>query len=94
MLPQITVKVINQILVFISTTISVSNYWKQGRLIFILGGLLGIGSIFGALIGSTLSYKYLTELKNYKFLFGLFTFVVAFKIFYDVFHKEREKVKK
>jgi len=89
-----TVKVMNQILVFISTTVSVPNYWRQGRLIFILGGLLGIGSILGALIGSTLSYKYLTQLKSYKFLFGLFTFVVAFKIFHEIFYKEKEKVKK
>lgn len=88
-----SVKVMNQILVIISTLISVPTYWKQGRLIFILGGLLGIGSVIGAIVGSTLSYTYLSGLKAYKFLFGIFTLIVAFKVFHDVFVKERERVK-
>lgn len=88
-----SVKVMNQILVAVSPLISVPKYWKQGRVIFILGGLLAAGSILGALIGSTLSYKYLSGLKEYKFVFGLFTLVVALKIFYDTFHKEKEKIK-
>ncbi|GAB6065434.1 sulfite exporter TauE/SafE family protein [Aquifex pyrophilus] len=89
-----TVKVMNQVLILLSTFISVPNYWRQGRVIFILGGLLGIGSILGALAGSTLSYKYLTNLRDYKFIFGILTLVVALKIFYDVFHKEKERIKK
>ncbi len=88
-----TIKVMNQILVAASPLISVPKYWKQGRVIFALGGLLAAGSIFGAIIGSTLSYKYLSSLREYKFAFGLFTLFVALKIFYDVFHKEKEKVK-
>lgn len=88
-----TVKVMNQILVAVSPLISVPKYWKQGRVIFILGGLLAAGSILGAFIGSTLSYKYLSGLREYKFVFGLFTLLVAIKIFYDVFHKEKEKVR-
>lgn len=88
-----TVKVMNQILVAVSPLVSVPKYWKQGRVIFILGGLLAAGSILGALIGSTLSYKYLSGLREYKFVFGIFTLIVAIKIFYDVFHKEKEKVK-
>ena len=88
-----TVKVMNQILVAVSPLVSVPKYWKQGRVIFVLGGLLAAGSVLGALIGSTLSYKYLSGLREYKFIFGLFTLFVALKIFYDVFHKEKEKVK-
>ncbi|RUM30452.1 MAG: sulfite exporter TauE/SafE family protein [Aquifex sp.] len=88
-----SVKVMNQILVIISTLVSVPTYWKQGRLIFILGGLLGLGSVIGALVGSTLSYTYLSGLKAYKFLFGIFTLIVAFKVFHDVFFRERERVK-
>jgi len=88
-----SVKVMNQILVIISTLVSVPTYWKQGRLIFILGGLLGIGSVIGAIVGSTLSYTYLSGLKAYKFFFGIFTLVVAFKVFHDVFFKESERVK-
>jgi len=90
-----SVKLMNQILIFTSTLISVPSYWKQRRVIFILGVLLGVGSIAGALIGSTLSYRFLPDLKSYKPLFGIFTLVVAIKIFYDTFHKKKsEKVEK
>ena len=88
-----SVKVMNQILVAISPLISVPRYWKQGRVIFILGGLLALGSILGAYIGSSLSYKYLSNLREYKFIFGLFTLLVALKIFHDVFHREKHKIK-
>jgi len=88
-----SVKVMNQIVAGVSPFVSVPKYWRQGRVIFVLGGLLGVGSVLGALVGSTLSYKYLTGIREYKFLFGLFTLLVAVKIFYDVFHKEKEKVR-
>ncbi|NPA32358.1 MAG: sulfite exporter TauE/SafE family protein [Aquificae bacterium] len=88
-----SVKVMNQFLVLVSTLVSVPNYWRHGRLIVILGILLGTGSVLGALIGSTLSYKYLTEMSKYKFFFGLFTLLVAFRILYEVLYKERERVK-
>jgi uncharacterized membrane protein YfcA len=85
------IKLMNQILIFTSTLISVPSYWRQKRVIFVLGVLLGIGSIAGALIGSTLSYRFLPDLKSYKPLFGIFTLIVAFKIFYDVFHKKKKE---
>ncbi len=85
------IKLMNQILIFTSTLISVPSYWRQRRVIFILGFLLGLGSIVGALIGSTLSYKFLPDLKSYKPLFGIFTLVVAIKIFYDTFHKKKKE---
>ncbi|RLJ71349.1 hypothetical protein BCF55_1649 [Hydrogenivirga caldilitoris] len=85
-----SIKLMNQLLILTSTLISVPSYWKQRRVIFILGFLLGIGSIIGAFVGSTLSYKFLPDLKSYKPIFGLFTLVVAFKVFYDVFSKGKD----
>ncbi len=86
-----SIKLMNQILIFISTLIAVPSYWKQRRLIISLGILLGLGSIAGALIGSTLSYRFLPDLKSYKPLFGLFTLIVALKIIYDIFHKKKKE---
>ncbi len=87
-----TVKVMNQILVALSPLISVPAYWRQGRVLLILGLLMGAGSLTGALVGSELSYHYLSGLREYRFLFGLFTLLVAFRILYEVLHREREKV--
>ncbi len=84
-----SVKLMNQILIFVSTLISVPTYWRQKRVIFILGFLLGLGSVAGALIGSTLSYKFLPDLKAYKPFFGLFTLLVAGKILYDAFFPKK-----
>ncbi len=89
-----SIKLMNQILIFISTLIAVPSYWRQRRVIFVLSFLLGAGSIAGALIGSTLSYRLLPDLKSYKPLFGIFTFLVAFKIFYDLlWSKQKENIK-
>ncbi len=89
-----SIKLMNQILIFTSTLISVPSYWKQRRLIIPLGVFLGLGSIAGALIGSTLSYRFLPDLKSYKPLFGVFTLAVALKMIYDLFHtKKKERIK-
>ena len=79
-----TVKLMNQILILTSTLIAVPSYWRQRRVVVVLGLLLGAGSVAGALIGSTLSYRFLPDLKSYKPLFGLFTLLVAFKILNDL----------
>lgn len=89
-----SVKLMNQILILTSTLISVPAYIRQRRVILILGLLLGVGSVLGALLGSTLSYKLLPDLKSYKPLFGIFTLIVSLKIFRDVFHgKKKESMK-
>ena len=87
------IKIMNQVLVITSTLISVPSYFLQKRVVYVLSVLLGIGSIMGALIGSTLSYKFLPDLKLYKPLFGLFTLLVSLKIFQEVFLSTKTKGK-
>jgi len=89
-----SVKLMNQILILTSTLVSVPAYLRQKRVVLILGLLLGAGSIIGAILGSTLSYKFLPDLKSYKPLFGLFTLLVSLRIFYDTFHKEKREAMK
>ena len=85
------IKIMNQILVMASTLISVPSYFLQKRVIYLLSLLLGAGSIAGAIIGSSLSYKFLPDLKSYKPLFGLFTLLVALKTFQEVFFSTSSK---
>ncbi len=87
------IKIMNQILVITSTLISVPSYFLQRRVIYVLSFLLGIGSILGALLGSTLSYKFLPDLKLYRPLFGIFTLLVSLKIFQEVFFSTRTRGK-
>ena len=85
------IKIMNQILVISSTLISVPSYFLQKRVVYILSFLLGIGSIAGALIGSTLSYRYLPDVSSYKPVFGLFTLLVSLKIFQEIFLSKSSK---
>lgn len=85
------IKIMNQVLVMASTLISVPSYFFQKRVIYVLSLLLGAGSIAGAIIGSSLSYKFLPDLKSYKPLFGLFTLLVALKTFQEVFFSTSSK---
>ena len=89
------IKIMNQILVITSTLISVPSYLVQRRVIYLLSVLLGVGSILGALIGSTLSYRFLSDVREYKPLFGLFTLLVALKVFQEIFlsRGSRERIK-
>jgi len=90
-----TVKLMNQVLILTSTLVAVPSYWRQKRVIAVLALLLGVGSVAGALIGSTLSYRLLPDLKSYKPLFGIFTLVVALKILYDLFlSRQKDQVKR
>jgi len=74
------VKPMAQMLTLISPIIAVPSYYKQGRLVSGLALLLGLGGIAGALIGSTLSVNYLSELRVFKPVFGLFILLIALQL--------------
>jgi uncharacterized membrane protein YfcA len=74
------VKPMAQMLTLISPIVAVPNYYKQRRLVSGLALLLGAGGIAGALIGSTLSLKYLDELHLFKPIFGVFTLLIALQV--------------
>ena len=86
-----TVKVMNQIMILTSTLVAVPSYLRQRRVVLVLGVLLGLGSIAGALVGSTVSYRFLPDLKDYKPLFGVFTLLVALKVLHEVFWSKDRK---
>jgi uncharacterized membrane protein YfcA len=56
--------------------------------------LLATGGIIGALIGSYLSHTYLADMKNYKPFFGILTYFIAFRLWYELSPKFREKQQK
>ncbi len=87
------VKPMAQILTIASPLISIPSYYQQARIVFILGILLGVGGIIGAIIGSTFSTYYLSDLNDFKFLFGLFTLYIAFYMLWSVI-KNRIQSKK
>lgn len=74
------VKPMAQMLTLASPLVAVPSYYKQRRLILSLAALLGAGGVVGALIGSTLSVRYLGELRIFKPVFGLFVLLITLQL--------------
>ena len=74
------VKPTAQILTLLSPLISVPHYYKQGRVILSLVLLLGLGGVVGAIIGSSLSATYLSDLSDFKPVFAIVTIAIALQI--------------
>ncbi|MBI4195634.1 MAG: sulfite exporter TauE/SafE family protein [Betaproteobacteria bacterium] len=69
-----------QMLTLASPLVAVPSYYKQRRLVLGLAALLGAGGVVGALIGSTLSVRYLGELGIFKPVFGLFVLLITLQL--------------
>lgn len=88
------VKPMNQLLVIVSPLIAIPAYWRQQRVVFSLGLLLGLGSIFGSIFGSWYSKNYLPTMYQYQPLFGLLVLFISLRLFYETTRRFQERNKK
>ncbi|MFQ5881228.1 MAG: sulfite exporter TauE/SafE family protein [Candidatus Methylomirabilales bacterium] len=88
------IKPMNQLLVIVSPLIAVPAYWRQQRVVFSLGLLLGLGSIFGSVFGSWYSKNYLPDMQQYQPLFGLLVLFISLRLFYETTQRFQERNKK
>lgn len=86
-----TVKPMNQMLTLVSPVISAPLYFKERRLVVPAAIALGLGGIFGALVGSWLSHSYLPDMASYKPFFGAITMFIAVRMWYEMMPAVREK---
>ena len=90
------IKPMNQLLVIVSPLIAIPAYWRQQRVVFNLGLLLGLGSIVGSLFGSWYSKNYLPGLRQYQMIFGLLVLFIALRLFYEstrIFLERNRKIR-
>ncbi len=84
------VKPMAQALTLATPLIAVPGYYRQGRIVFSLAFILGAGGIVGALIGSTLSATYLTDIDVFKSVFGVLILGIALQVLSRLFgHKQK-----
>lgn len=88
------IKPMNQILTTVTPIISSPMYLRERRLVLPVALLLGLGGIIGALVGSYLSHTYLSDMKNYTPFFGILTYFIAFRLWYELTPKFRNKQQK
>jgi len=84
------VKPMAQALTLTTPLIAVPGYYRQGRVVISLAFILGAGGILGALIGSTLSATYLTDIDLFKSIFGVLTLGVALQVLSRVLGHKRK----
>lgn len=77
------VKPMNQVLTLVSPIVGSPLYLREKRIVVPTALALGIGGIFGALIGSSLSHTYLKDMATFKPYFGFFTLLIAARLFYE-----------
>lgn len=88
-----TVKPMNQVLTLISPIISSPLYFRERRLVVPAAIALGLGGIVGAMIGSSLSHTYLSDMASYKPYFGVVTLFIAIKIWTELMPAAQDKQK-
>jgi hypothetical protein len=77
-----SIRVSNQFLVGLSALVSVSNYYRMGRLVLPLGICLAIGGIAGSILVPIITAGKIS-LKAYIGYFGLCVFVIGAFLFYE-----------
>ncbi len=77
-----SIRVSNQFLVGLSALISVTNYYRMGRLVFPLGLCLAIGSVSGSILIPVITAGKI-DLSTYIGYFGLCVFVIGGFLFYE-----------
>jgi len=79
------VKPMAQALTLATPLIAVPGYYRQCRVVVSLAVILGAGGILGAMIGSTLSFTYLADVKTFTTVFGVLAVTIALQIIWCLF---------
>jgi uncharacterized membrane protein YfcA len=82
-----SVKLVNQLLEFVSRLVSVPMYHRQKRLVWSLALTYGVGAPIGAAVGAWFSKTYLSDMSVYRATFGVLTACVAVRVLYEGWSK-------
>ena len=88
-----SVKPMAQILALTTAAVFIPAYIRRKATVIPLALMLSVGGVMGAILGSTLSSKYLGEMSTFKPLFGVLTLFIAAQIAWEI-HQQRRKESK
>ncbi|MDO9227759.1 MAG: sulfite exporter TauE/SafE family protein [Pseudomonadota bacterium] len=78
------VKPMAQMLTLATPLVAVPNYLRQCRLVFSLGLVLAAGGLLGALVGSALSVRYLSDMSSFKPVFAILVLIIAVQLVWSL----------
>lgn len=79
------VKPMAQILTLAVALFFIPNYIKRASYVLPLGLMISAGGVVGAIIGSTFSQHYLSDMSTFRPLFGVLAILVAAQIFWKLY---------
>lgn len=78
------VKPMAQAMTLVTPLVAVPLYMRQCRVVFRLALLLGVGGIIGALAGSSLSHRLLSDMSVFKPVFAVLVFFIAGQLLWQI----------
>lgn len=85
-----SVKPMAQLLALATAIVFIPGYFKRKAWILPIGLMLSAGGIVGALVGSTISRHYLSDMSTFKPLFGVLAFLVAVQIGWKLYKEQKD----
>ena len=86
-----SIKPMAQILSLTTALVFIPGYIRRKATVIPLALMLSAGGVMGAIVGSTLSSRYLSDMSTFKPLFGLLTLVIAAQIIWEIYKLRNEK---
>jgi len=87
-----SIKPMAQILSLATALVFLPGYIKRRAVVIPLALMLSAGGVMGAIVGSTLSSKYLSDMSTFKPLFGILTLLIGGQIIWEIY-KQRHQTK-
>ncbi|MFV2060081.1 MAG: sulfite exporter TauE/SafE family protein [Gammaproteobacteria bacterium] len=84
------IKPMAQMLTLVTPLVAIPLYMKQCRLIISLAIILGAGGIIGAIVGSSLSINYLSNMTIFKPVFAVLVLLIAAQIIWHILSKKQK----
>lgn len=86
-----SIKPMAQILSLATALVFIPGYIRRRAIVMPLALLLSAGGVMGAMVGSTLSSRYLSDMSTFKPLFGILTLVIGVQIIWEIYKQKKEE---
>jgi len=86
-----SIKPMAQILSLATALVFIPGYIRRKSTVIPLALMLSAGGVMGAIVGSTLSSRYLSDMSTFKPLFGILTLIIAVQIIWEIYKLRNEE---